>query len=57
MIKKSTFFDFLNRRDGSNFEQFIATATEDEEYINWNEFALAHDYGDAAAEYAAILIF
>lgn len=32
----------------------MANSIEDEHYINWNEFALPHDYGDAAAEYSAI---
>ena len=54
MLKKSTFFDFLNRRDEPSFENFIAHSNEDEHYINWNEFALPQDYGDAEAEYHAI---
>ncbi len=54
MLKKSAFFDFLNRRDGVDFERFMADATEEEHYINWNEFVLAHDYGDAESEYRAI---
>ena len=32
----------------------MATSVADEHYINWNEFLLPSDYGDAAAEYAAI---
>ena len=54
MLKKSIFFDFMNRRDGEDFESFVINSTEDEHYINWNEFLLPHDYGDAAAEYFAI---
>ena len=54
MIKKSAFFDFLNRRDETDFDRFITDSIEDEHYINWNEFALPHDYGDAEAEYFAI---
>jgi len=54
LLKKSPFFDFLNRRDNKDFESFIANSTEDEHYINWNEFALPHDYGDAESEYHAI---
>ena len=54
MLKKSIFFDFLNRRAGTNFESFMAGSTEDEHYINWNEFVLPHDYGNAEAEYTAI---
>jgi len=54
VLRKSPFFDFLSRRDASNFESFIAHSEEDEDYINWNEFALAFDYGDAESEYHAI---
>jgi aminomethyltransferase len=54
LLKKSTFFDFLNRRDETDFERFMASSVEGEHYINWNQFALPHDYGDAAAEYSAI---
>lgn len=54
MLRKSIFFDFLNRRPGTDFKNFIANSVEDEHYINWNEFALPHDYGDAEAEYFAI---
>ena len=53
MLKKSPFFDFLNRREGS-FEAFVSASVEDEDYINWNEFLLPSDYGDAEAEYHAI---
>ncbi len=54
MLKKSTFFEFLNRRDEPGFDSFIAASIEDEHYINWNEFVLPHDYGDAETEYHAI---
>ena len=54
MLRESVFFDYLNRRDGLRFEQFIANSIEDQHYINWNEFALPHDYGDAEMEYTAI---
>ena len=54
MLRKSPFFDFFCRQDETDFESFIARSTEDEHYINWNEFALPHDYGDAEAEYSAI---
>jgi len=54
MLKKSIFFDFMNRRNGEDFESFMVNSTEDEHYINWNEFLLPHDYGDAEAEYVAI---
>ena len=54
MLKKSVFFDFLNRRTDTDFSHFMATSSEDEQYINWNEFVLPHDYGDAETEYHAI---
>ncbi len=54
MLKKSVFFDFLNRRADVDFERFMVESVEDEHYINWNEYALAYDYGDAETEYFAI---
>jgi aminomethyltransferase len=54
MLKKSIFFDFLNRREETDFASFMADSIEDEHYINWNEYVLPHDYGDAEAEYFAI---
>ena len=54
MLRKSTFFDFLNRRDETDFERFMAKSIEGEHYINWNQFVLPHDYGDAELEYLAI---
>jgi len=53
-LRKSTFFDFLNRRPASSFELFMKGAVEDEDYINWSDYALPYDYGDAEAEYHAI---
>jgi len=54
LLRKSPFFDFLNRRDETDFDSFMASSVEDEHYINWNGFALPVDYGDAEAEYTAI---
>jgi aminomethyltransferase len=54
LLRKSPFFDFFNRRDESDFASFMANSIEDEHYINWNGFALPHDYGDAEFEYRAI---
>ena len=54
MLRKSTFFDFFNRRVETSFERFIADSVEDEHYINWNGFALPLDYGNAETEYLAI---
>ena len=44
----------MNRRDDADFASFLARSVEDEHYINWNEFALPNDYGDAEFEYHAI---
>jgi hypothetical protein len=54
MLKKSPFFDFLNRRSNPGFDEYVATHVEDDDYINWNEFLLPNDYGDAEYEYHAI---
>ena len=54
MLKKSIFFDFLHRRDQTDLQSFIAESIEDVHYINWNDFLLPHDYGDAETEYFAI---
>jgi len=54
MLKKSIFFDFLNRRDGTDFNRFSVDSIEDEHYINWNQFVLPNDYGDSESEYLAI---
>jgi len=54
VLKKSIFFDFLNRRDEPGFQRFVAESIEDEQYINWNQFVLPNDYGDAEAEYHSI---
>jgi len=54
LLKKSTFFDFLNRRNETDFDRFMADSIEDEHYINWNEYALPYDYSNAETEYAAI---
>lgn len=54
MLKKSPFFDFLNRRNAASFERYIGESVEDEDYINWNEFLLPNDYGNAEEEYTAI---
>ena len=53
-LKKSIFFDFLDRRLETDFERFMIDSIEDEHYINWNQFVLPYDYGDAEAEYFAI---
>jgi len=52
VLRKSPFFDFLNRRANQDFHQFITASVLDEDYINWNEFALPFDYGNDEFEYA-----
>ena len=54
MLRKSAFFDFLNRRDESDFAGFLASSHEDIDFINWNEYALPFNWGDAAYEYAEL---
>jgi len=53
-MKKSTFFDFLNRYTDYDFESFLARSQEDVDYINWHDHCLPRDYGDDAAEYEAV---
>lgn len=56
-MKKSPFFDFFNRHGLSedvelnSFDNYLAINREDVDYINWNEFLLPNDYGDAEYEY------
>lgn len=54
MLRKSPFFDFLNRRSDSSFDEYVAAHAEEDDYINWNEFLLPNDYGDAEYEYNEI---
>jgi aminomethyltransferase len=54
MLKKSAFFNFLNRHQGTDFDEFIRASTLDEHYIVWHEFAVPNDYGGAESEYRAI---
>lgn len=54
MLKKSPFYDFLNRRKDHDFQQYLANFTEDSDFIEWNGFLLPNDYGDARLEYQAI---
>ena len=53
-MKKSVFFDFLNRSSDKTFDTLLSTGEEDKDYIIWNEFLLPQSYGDAKAEYYAI---
>jgi aminomethyltransferase len=54
MLKKSTFYDFLDRRQNSDYERFLAGSVEDEDYIDWNGYLMPMHYGDAQLEYFAI---
>ena len=53
-MKKSAFFDFFNDTDATQFAEIVQSSVEDQDYINWNEFLLVKDYGDAEKEYWAI---
>jgi len=53
-MKKSTFFDLLNRNTDYDFESFLAKSKEDVDYINWHDYCLPMTYGDAASEYRAV---
>ena len=53
-VKKSVFFDFLNRSSDKTFETLLSSGEEDKDFINWNEFLLPQSYGDAKGEYYAI---
>ena len=37
-MKKSVFFDFLNRSSVKTFDTLLSTGKEDKDFINWNEF-------------------
>ena len=53
-MKKSTFFDYLNRRTDFDFSSLLNEGEEDQDYINWNDFLLPSHYGDSEQEYTAI---
>ncbi len=54
MLRKSPFFDFLNRRENQDFKQFVVASVLDDDYINWNEFVLPFDYGNDEFEYTEL---
>ena len=54
MLKKSPFYDFLDRRQNSDYERFLAGSVEDEDYIDWNGYLMPMHYGDAQLEYFAV---
>jgi aminomethyltransferase len=53
-MKQSPFFEFFNRRASRSFDNFMAVSSEDVDFINWNDFTLALDYGDAEYEYTEL---
>jgi len=53
-MKKSTFYDFLNRHTDVDFQSFINEGKEDVDYIDWHDYCLPMTYGDAVAEYKAV---
>jgi aminomethyltransferase len=54
MLKKSAFYDFLDRRDDTSFERFISASAENKDYIDWNGYLMPMHYKDAQPEYFAI---
>lgn len=53
-LQKSPFFDHLSRLHNIDFNEYLSSSIEDEHYINWNQYLLPGDYGDAESEYFAI---
>jgi len=53
-MKKSSFFDFLNRYRIDDFESYLARSEEDIDYINWHDYCLPMTYSDEATEYQAV---
>jgi len=52
--KKSTFYDFLSRYAAADFDTYMATATQDEDYLNWNGYTLPYVFVDEEQEYDAV---
>ncbi len=52
--KKSTFYDFLSRYVATDFETYMAGATEDEDYLNWHGHCLPYVFEDEEKEYNAV---
>jgi glycine cleavage system T protein (aminomethyltransferase) len=52
--KKSTFYDFLSRYAGTDFDTYMASSVEDEDYLNWNGHTLPYVFVDAEQEYNAV---
>jgi len=54
VLRKSRFYDLLDRRRDVAFDDFLRCAAEDDDYIDWHGFVLPNDYGNAEFEYHAI---
>ena len=52
--KKSAFYDFLSRYAATDFETYMAGATEDEDYLNWHGHCLPYVFEDEEKEYNAV---
>lgn len=53
--KKSVFYDFLSRYDaGSDFDSYLASAVDGDDYLNWNGYVLRHVFEDEEKEYRAV---
>jgi aminomethyltransferase len=57
-MKKSSFFDFLNRHDANDkfvdLKGYLAHGELEQDYIDWNGYLLPQSYGNAEQEYHAI---
>jgi len=52
--KKSTFYDFLSRYAEADFDTYMAGATQDDDYLNWNGYTLPYVFVDEEQEYEAV---
>ena len=52
--KKSPFYDFLSRYAEGDFQSYMASATQDEDYLNWHGYCLPYVFTDEEAEYNAV---
>ncbi|WP_339671937.1 aminomethyltransferase family protein [Dasania marina] len=52
--KKSFFYDFVSRYVDTDFDTYIASAVQDEDYLNWHGHCLPHVYEDEEKEYNAV---
>jgi len=53
-MKKSIFFEFLNRYSDSDFDSFLGNSTENIDYINWHDYCLPMTWDNPATEYKAV---